>query len=36
MDGFSEESDRNFVSWIILCVVVPIVLGFVVIAWVVT
>src|SRR5687768_14096431 len=33
MDGFSDEGGRNFSSWLILCIVVPIVLGVVVIGW---
>ncbi len=33
MDEFSEESERNLNSWLILCIVVPIVLGVVVIGW---
>jgi hypothetical protein len=36
MDSFSDESERNFTAWLILCVLVPLVLGVIVIAWVVT
>jgi hypothetical protein len=35
MDGFSKEGGRNFNAWLILCVVVPIILGVIVIAWVI-